>query len=80
MNGKKVAFSQDVHSPDYTGTFAQYIVLPATGVVPMPDTVEYNDICAAFVNPLTVCGFIDVAKKNGHKAIIHAAAASSLGK
>ena len=48
--------------------------------IPFPDTVEYNDICATFVNPLTVCGFIDTAHKQGHKAIIHSAAASALGK
>lgn len=45
-----------------------------------PDGTEYDSVSSNFVNPLTACGFVDIAKKNGHKAIVHAAACSSLGK
>ena len=33
-----------------------------------------------FVNPLTVLGFIHTTKQEGHKAIVHTAAASQLGR
>ncbi len=33
-----------------------------------------------FVNPLTALGFVETARSEGHKAIIHTAAASNLGQ
>ena len=80
MVGKRVAFSQNVHSPTYTGVWRQYTYQPAADVIPFPDEVDFEVICANFVNPLTACGFVDTAKKLGHKAIVHSAACSSLGK
>lgn len=57
----KVGFFDEVHSPTFTGSFAQYIVRNAADVIAFPESVEYNDIGSVFVNPLTVTGFIDVA-------------------
>jgi NADPH-dependent curcumin reductase CurA len=33
-----------------------------------------------FVNPLTALGFVETARREGHKAIVHTAAASNLGQ
>ena len=76
----KCGFSSDVHSPTYIGSWGQYFIGEVKGICPFPEHVEYNVIASYAVNPLTVCGFVDVAQKNGHKAIIHGAAASALGK
>jgi len=78
--GKTVAFSQNVHSPTFQGTWRQYIFEDAKNVVPFPEGIQPNQAFASFVNPLTVLAILDFAKKNGHKSIVHSAAASSLGK
>ncbi len=35
---------------------------------------------SAFVNPLTALGMVETMKREGHKALVHTAAASSLGQ
>lgn len=78
--GKKVAFSQNSSSPDFTGVWRQYTYMHSLAVIPFPDEIDYDVICSNFVNPLTACGFAYIAQNEGHKAIVHAAACSSLGK
>lgn len=78
--GKKVAFSQNPHSKDYEGTWRQFISVHHKAVMTYPDTANYDHICSSFVNPVTVCGFLDICQKNGVKAVIQDAAASALGK
>ena len=39
-----------------------------------------EDGASAFVNPMTALGFAETAKLEGHRAIIHTAAASNLGQ
>lgn len=46
----------------------------------MPEGVEPTQVFASFVNPLTVILILNQAKKFGHKALVHGAACSSLGK
>jgi NADPH:quinone reductase len=62
------------------GTWRQYTISNKYTVIPYPDGTNPETICAAFVNPLTTLYFAHVAKTKGHKAIIHGAAASALGK
>lgn len=61
-------------------TWAEYAVFPAMNVVALPSDVSFDEGCSAFVNPLTAAAFIEIAKAGGHKAILHTAAASALGK
>jgi len=61
-------------------TWAEYAVFTATNVVELPDDVTFEEGCAVFVNPLTVAAFVEIARAGGHKAILHTAAASALGK
>ena len=42
--------------------------------------MSYEQASMSLVNPLTVIGFVDIAKQLGCKTIIHTAAASSLGR
>ena len=60
--------------------FAHYRVLPAMQCLPLPDGVSVEEGASCFVNPMTALGFVETAKMEGHKAIIHAAAASNLGQ
>lgn len=46
----------------------------------MPDGVEPAQVFSVFVNPLTAVLMISQAKKFGHKALVHGAASSALGK
>lgn len=45
-----------------------------------PRPLAPQDAASSFVNPLTALYMVDVAKRGQHKAVIHTAAASSLGK
>ncbi|CAI2374201.1 unnamed protein product [Moneuplotes crassus] len=78
--GKTVALSDNAHRPEYQGIWRQYIAKPAQSIIPIPDGIEPSQVCAAYVNPLTTILMINQAKKFGHKALIHGAACSALGK
>lgn len=60
--------------------FADYRKLRARDAVPLPAGVTARQGAAMFVNPLTALGFVETAKAEGHRAIIHTAAASNLGQ
>lgn len=60
--------------------YAQYRKLPAASVIPLPEGATAADGASMFVNPLTALGFVETMKMEGHKAIVHTAAASNLGQ
>ena len=60
--------------------FANYRCLPAMQCMALPDGVSSEQGASCVVNPMTALGFVETAKMEGHKAIIHAAAASNLGQ
>ena len=60
--------------------YATYRKLPARDAIPLPDDATAADGASMFVNPLTALAFVDVMKREGHKAIVHTAAASNLGQ
>ncbi|MET0179209.1 MAG: zinc-binding dehydrogenase [Novosphingobium sp.] len=62
------------------GMFAQYRVLDARTCMELPDGITAEQGAAAFVNPLTALGFVETMRREGHKAIVHTAAASNLGQ
>lgn len=61
------------------GMFADYRKVKAGDVVTLPDGATAAE-GASIVNPLTALGFIETARKEGHSAIVHTAAASNLGQ
>ncbi|WP_428248232.1 zinc-binding dehydrogenase [Ferrovibrio sp.] len=71
--GKTVAMLGD-------GAYAQYRKLAVDDILVLPDGTSPAEGAAALVNPLTVLGMLETAKRNGHEAIVHTAAASSVGK
>lgn len=62
------------------GMCADYRRIKARDVIPLPDGAAAADGASMFVNPLTALGFVETARREGHKAIIHTAAASNLGQ
>ena len=49
-------------------------------VIPLPEGATSADGASMFVNPLTALGFVETARREGHAAIVHTAAASNLGQ
>lgn len=60
--------------------YADYRRIRAAEVIPLPDDATAADGAAMFVNPLTALGFVETARSEGHKAMVHTAAASNLGQ
>jgi NADPH:quinone reductase-like Zn-dependent oxidoreductase len=60
--------------------YTQYRKLPMKDVVPLKDGQTAADGASMFVNPLTALGFVETMRMEGHKAIVHTAAASNLGQ
>lgn len=60
--------------------YADYRRIAASEVVPLPPGATAADGAAMFVNPLTALGFVETARREGHAAIVHTAAASNLGQ
>jgi len=60
--------------------YAQYRVIRADHCLPLPPGVTAAEGASCFVNPLTVLGFIETMRREGHTALVHTAAASNLGQ
>lgn len=71
--GKTVAMLGD-------GAYAQYRTLAVADLMVLPDGTSPAEGAAALVNPLTVLGMLETARRHGHTALVHTAAASSVGK
>src|SRR5260221_9578220 len=62
------------------GMYTQYRLLKATGCQPLPAGTTAAEGASWFVNPLTALGMTETMKREGHKALVHTAAASNLGQ
>jgi len=60
--------------------YAQYRCIKAAQCLVLPEGTSAADGASAFVNPLTVLGMVDTMRREGHKALVHTAAASNLGQ
>jgi NADPH:quinone reductase-like Zn-dependent oxidoreductase len=60
--------------------YAQYRVLRAKDVLELPPGTTAADGASCFVNPLTALGMTETMRREGHKALVHTAAASNLGQ
>jgi NADPH:quinone reductase-like Zn-dependent oxidoreductase len=60
--------------------YAQYRLLKATDCQPLPAGTKAAEGASWFVNPLTALGMTETMKREGHKALVHTAAASNLGQ
>lgn len=62
------------------GMYAQYRCVKATDVLTLPEGTAAADAASCFVNPLTALGMVETMRREGHRALVHTAAASNLGQ
>ncbi len=60
--------------------YAQYRTLRVTECLPLPEGTTPAEGASCFVNPLTALGMTETMRREGHKALVHTAAASNLGQ
>jgi NADPH:quinone reductase-like Zn-dependent oxidoreductase len=60
--------------------YAQYRVAKAAELMVLPDGVSAVEGASPFVNPMTALAMVETMRMEGHKALIHTAAASNLGQ
>lgn len=73
LEGKRVGMSGGAMYADYRRIGMRDVML-------LPPGANAADGASMFINPLTALGFVDTARREGHKAIVHAPAASNLGQ
>jgi NADPH:quinone reductase-like Zn-dependent oxidoreductase len=60
--------------------YAQYRTISAADCLALPAGTVPADGASCFVNPLTALGMVETMRRDGHKALVHTAAASNLGQ
>jgi hypothetical protein len=60
--------------------YTQYRCLKANECLPLPAGATPAEGASCFVNPLTALGMTETMRREGHKALVHTAAASNLGQ
>jgi NADPH2:quinone reductase len=62
------------------GMYAQYRPASVEACQPLPAGVTAVQGAAWYVNPMTVLGMVETMRMEGHRALVHTAAASNLGQ
>ena len=60
--------------------YAQYRCVKADQCLALPAGTTPAEGASCFVNPLTALGMVETMRREGHKALVHTAAASNLGQ
>jgi NADPH:quinone reductase len=60
--------------------YAQYRTIKAVQCLVLPPGTTPADGASCFVNPLTALGMVETMRLEGHKGLVHTAAASNLGQ
>jgi NADPH2:quinone reductase len=60
--------------------YSQYRCVPVSDCLPLPDGTTPAEGASSFINPLTALGMVATMRREGHKALVHTAAASNLGQ
>jgi NADPH:quinone reductase-like Zn-dependent oxidoreductase len=60
--------------------YSQYRTVKASDCIALPAGTTAADGASWFVNPLTALGMTETMRREGHKALVHTAAASNLGQ
>jgi len=60
--------------------YSQYRSIKSNQCLVLPEGTTPSEGASAFINPLTALGMIETMKREGHKALVHTAAASNLGQ
>lgn len=62
------------------GMYTQYRLIRAADCMALPEGATAADGASCFVNPLTALAMVETMRMEGHKGLIHTAAASNLGQ
>jgi NADPH:quinone reductase-like Zn-dependent oxidoreductase len=62
------------------GMVTRYRKAPISDALPLPPGVPVEAGAAVLINPLTALAMLETLRKEGHTALVHTAAASSLGQ
>jgi NADPH2:quinone reductase len=62
------------------GMYTQYRCVDASLCLPLPDGTSAAEGASSFVNPLTALGMVETMRREGHRGLVHTAAASNLGQ
>jgi len=60
--------------------YSQYRTVKVELCLPLPAGASAADGASCFVNPLTALGMTETMRREGHRALVHTAAASNLGQ
>src|SRR4051812_24981026 len=60
--------------------YTQYRCVKAKAALVLPQGTTASEGASCFVNPLTSQGMVETMRMEGHKALVHTAAASNLGQ
>ena len=60
--------------------YSQYRCVPLAQCLALPEGASAAEGASSFVNPLTALGMVETMQREGHKALVHTAAASNLGQ
>lgn len=77
LKGKRVACGAQ---EDRDGTWADYFVADADKCVPLKRQLSIEQASCMIVNPFTAIGLLQTARSAGHRAAVHTAGASQLGR
>jgi NADPH:quinone reductase-like Zn-dependent oxidoreductase len=77
LKGKRVACAL---KSDRDGTWAEYFVANATDCIPLRREITFDQGASLIVNPMTAIGLLQIARAKGHRAAVHTAGASQLGR
>ena len=74
LMGRRVGFRTT------SGAYATHRVVRADDCIVVDDGVPFAAAAGAFLNPLTVLCMVRTLRRDGHRALVHAPAASALGQ
>jgi len=60
--------------------YSQFRCVPVEQCLALPQGTTPAEGASSFVNPLTALGMVETMRREGHKALVHTAAASNLGQ
>ena len=60
--------------------YSQYRAVSASSCLVLPPGTSAKEGASSFVNPLTALGMIETMRREGHRGLVHTAAASNLGQ
>ena len=77
LNGKRVACGGQA---DSDGTWAEYFLADAGFCLPLAKSLSFEQGATMIANPVTAYVLFDMARRGGHRAAIHTAGASQVGR